>query len=145
MIKDIFTPENIQILIQLFLAVALAGLIGLERQKAQKSAGLRTYALVGVGACILTILSIGAFDEFIGLTSFDPSRIISNIVISIGFIGGGLIFHQGLKVEGLTTATGLWVAAILGIAVGLQLYFLAIAGTFISFILLGILRKFNLD
>ena len=142
---DFFTSEKTDIIIKLLLAVFLAGIIGIERQKAQKAAGFRTYGLVGLGACMLTILSVGAFDDYIGLTSFDPSRIISNIIVSIGFIGAGIIFHQGIKVEGLTTAAGIWLAAIIGIAVGMELYFLAITGTIIAFIIMGILRKLNLD
>lgn len=142
---DFLSPDNLKIIIQLFMAVLLAGLLGFERQRAQKPAGLRTYALVGLGACILTIISVNAFDRFIGVASFDPSRIISNIIVGIGFIGAGLIFHQGIKVEGLTTATGIWVAAALGIAVGLEMYFLAAAGTIAAFILLGILKRLDIE
>lgn len=142
---DFFTPEKTDIIVKLILAVFLAGIIGVERQKAQKSAGFRTYGLVSLGACMLSIVSVGAFNDYIGLTSFDPSRIISNIIVSIGFIGAGIIFHQGIKVEGLTTAAGIWLSAIIGIAVGMEFYFLAIAGTIITFIIMGILRKLNLD
>lgn len=142
---DFLSSDNLKIIIQLFMAVLLAGLLGFERQRAQKPAGLRTYALVGLGACMLTFISMNAFDRFIGVTSFDPSRIISNIIVGIGFIGAGLIFHQGIKVEGLTTATGIWVAAALGIAVGLEMYFLAVAGTIAAFILLGILKRLDIE
>ena len=94
---------------------------------------------------MLTLVSVSAFDKYIGLTNFDPSRIISNIIVSIGFIGAGIIFHQGIKVEGLTTAAGIWLAAIIGIAIGMEFYFLAIAGTVITFVIMGILRKFKMD
>ncbi|MEK7626960.1 MAG: MgtC/SapB family protein [Patescibacteria group bacterium] len=142
---NFFTLEKIDIIIKLLLAVFLAGIIGIERQRAQKAAGFRTYGLVGLGACMLTLVSVSAFDKYIGLTNFDPSRIISNIVVSIGFIGAGIIFHQGIKVEGLTTAAGIWLAAIIGIAIGMEFYFLAIAGTVITFVIMGILRKFKMD
>ncbi|OWK27448.1 MAG: hypothetical protein US76_04465 [Parcubacteria group bacterium GW2011_GWA2_38_13b] len=138
-------PDKTDIIIKLLLAVFLAGIIGIERQRAQKAAGFRTYSLIGLGACMLTVVSIGAFDDYIGITSFDPSRIISNIIVSIGFIGAGLIFHQGIKVEGLTTAAGIWLAAIIGISVGMELYFLAIAGTVVAFIIMGVLRKLKLE
>lgn len=141
---NFFTPEKIDIIIKLLLTVFLAGVIGIERQRAQKAAGFRTHSLVGLGACMLTLVSVGAFGDYIGLTGFDPSRIISNIIVSIGFIGAGIIFHQGIKVEGLTTAAGIWLAAIIGIAVGTELYFLAIAGTVAAFIIMGVLRKMSL-
>lgn len=145
MLASFFTPEKTEIIIKLILAALLAGIMGIERQKAQKSAGFRTYSLVSVGACMLTLVSVGSFNDYIGITNFDPSRIISNIIVSIGFIGAGIIFHQGLKVEGLTTATGIWVAAIIGISIGVDFYFLAIAGTVIAFMIMGILRRFNFD
>lgn len=141
----VLSPDKIEIIVKLVVAAFLAGLIGIERQKAQKSAGFRTYSLVSLGACMLTLISNQAFGDYIGITNFDPSRIISNIVVSIGFIGAGIIFHQGLKIEGLTTATGIWIAAIIGISIGIDFYFLAIMGTAVAFIIMGILRKFNLD
>ena len=127
------------------MSIVLAEVTGLERQRAQKSAGFRTYAIVSLGACMISLVSIGAFSDSIGVTNFDPSRIISNIIVSSGFIGAGIIFHQGLKVEGLTTAAGIWVSAIIGIAVALNFYFLAIAGTLIVLILMGIFGRFDLD
>ncbi len=144
-LNSIFNQENIIILIKLALSVVLAGFIGLERQKAQKSAGFRTYALVSLGACMISLVSLDAFDRFIGITNFDPSRVISNVIVSIGFLGAGIIFHQGLKVEGITTAAGIWVSAIIGITVAVEFYFLAIAGTVTALILMSIFRRFNLD
>lgn len=123
---------------QLVLATLLGGLIGLEREYNRKEAGLRTFALVSLGAAFFTIISLEAMKTFVvpGNTGFDPTRIIGQIVLGIGFIGGGLIIHREFHVEGLTTAAGLWVTAAIGAAVGVKLYLLAI---FVAVIVLAVL------
>lgn len=111
------------ILGRLLLAAVCSGLIGYERETAQKSAGLRTHTLVGVGAAVFTIASIAGFD------SGDESRVAAQIVTGIGFLGAGAIFREGAIVTGLTTAAGLWVVASIGIAAGSGSYWLAAIGT----------------
>lgn len=106
-----------EIFIRILIAAALGALIGFERERSHKSAGLRTNALVAMGAALLTIISL----SFVG-PGADPSRIISNIIVGIGFIGGGAILHEGSKVVGITTAATLWVVAAIGIAVGMGFY-----------------------
>src|SRR3989304_1086875 len=112
----IFSAENLEIFWQLTLAVLLGAAIGLERQLARKTAGMRTFALVSVGAALFSIISKYAFREFWGLPGFDPSRIASQVVVGIGFLGAGLIILRQDKIQGLTTAAGLWVSAAIGMA-----------------------------
>lgn len=120
-------PVILQILKQLLLAVVLGGLIGFERWYNKKPAGLRTYSLVALGACIFTIISTTGFNA--DIRGFDPSRVVSQIVVGIGFLGVGIIFQKENIVQGLTTAAGLWVTAAIGTAVGLHLYTLAVLAT----------------
>jgi len=133
-----FSPGSSQIIIQLVLAVLLGGLIGLEREFKKKEAGLQTYSLVTLGSCVFTIISFKLFYFFLATTnvSFDPSRVIQAVAVGIGFLGAGVIFRQSSGTVGLTTAAGLWVSASVGIAVGAEFYFLAVAGTFLTLLVL---------
>jgi putative Mg2+ transporter-C (MgtC) family protein len=108
----VFTPED---LIKVLIAVVIGGIIGMEREIHSKAAGLRTITLITIGATIFTILS-----EKFG----DPStsRIAANIVTGIGFLGAGVILFAEGKLKGLTTASSIWVAAALGMAVGVGEY-----------------------
>lgn len=137
---NLFTPETTEILWQLIASMFLGALIGLEREYQGKSAGLRTYALVSLGACLFTIVSTRGFQEFAGLYNVDPSRIAAQIVVGIGFIGGGLIFLRRDVVYGLTTAAGLWISAALGMAIGAGLYSAAILTAVIALLILSLLK-----
>ena len=130
---------GIEIIGQLLLATVLGAIVGLEREIKRKEAGLQTYSLVALGSCIFTITSFELFNFFLNKTgvTFDPSSIIQAIAIGIGFIGAGVIFRQPSGIVGLTTAAGLWVVAAIGIAVGAQLYSLAVLATFLSLLLLS--------
>lgn len=120
---------------ELALAFALSTLIGLEREWRQKSAGLRTHALVGVGAALFLQVSKYGFNDVIGpQVNLDPSRVAAQIVTGIGFIGGGLIFVRGDAVRGLTTAATIWVTAAVGMAAGAGLAILAVAVTAAHFV-----------
>jgi putative Mg2+ transporter-C (MgtC) family protein len=115
---------------ELALAFALSSLIGLEREWRQKSAGLRTHALVGLGAALFLIISKYGFTDVLGpRVVLDPSRVAAQIVTGIGFIGGGLIFVRGDAVRGLTTAAIVWVTAAIGMACGAGLPLLALGVT----------------
>lgn len=116
---------------RLALALALSAAIGLERELAQKSAGLRTYTLVGLGSALFMLISkYGFFDVLEPKTVvLDPSRVAAQIVSGIGFIGAGLIFVRRDSVRGLTTAAGVWLTAAVGAACGASLSVLAIATT----------------
>lgn len=124
------TASFFQIAFQLLLAVGLGAFIGFEREFKRKRAGLQTYALVSLGACIFAIIAFQLVDY--KLQTIDVSRIIQAIAIGIGFIGGGVIFQRPSKIEGLTTAAGLWVAGSIGLAVGIKFYFLAVLATFFT-------------
>ncbi|MFY9461734.1 MAG: MgtC/SapB family protein [Candidatus Sungiibacteriota bacterium] len=140
MIASILDPETLSIFIQLLLAVFLGALIGLERELQGKSAGLRTYALVSLGACLFTIVPLYGFKGFLDVSALDPSRVAAQVVLGIGFLGGGIIFLKGDIVYGLTTAAGLWISAALGVAVGAGLYWAAIFATFIALAILNVLK-----
>ena len=140
----IFSNDFLQVFGQLSLAMFLGALIGAERRLAHKMAGMRTFALVRLGAALFTIISQIAFAEFSGKAGFDPSRIASQIVVGIGFLGAGAIMLQESKIRGLTTAAGLWVTAAIGMSVGYKMFTVAIAATFLTliiFVCLWIIEK----
>lgn len=118
-------------IIELVFALVFSSLIGLERELGHKSAGLRTHALVGVGAALFMLVSKYGFTDVrdLGNISLDPSRVAAQIVSGIGFIGGGLIFVRRNSVQGLTTAAVVWVTAAVGSACGAGLPILAGAVT----------------
>jgi len=140
-----FDISQFQLILQLFLAALLGGLVGLEREYKRKEAGLKTFSLVCLASSLFTSLSIWLSSHyFFYLRSFvqvDPGRVIQAVAIGIGFIGSGIIIYRKAQVEGLTTAAALWTSAAIGIAVGLRLYVLAIAATSLT---LGILATFRL-
>src|SRR5437016_10689411 len=120
---------------RLALALGLSSVIGIEREIRQKSAGLRTYALVGVGSALFMLVSQYGFADVIGKhVTLDPSRVAAQIVSGIGFIGGGIIFVRRDTVRGLTTAAGVWVAAAVGMACGGNLPIVAVATTLAYFL-----------
>jgi putative Mg2+ transporter-C (MgtC) family protein len=116
---------------ELGLAFLLSALIGLEREIRHKSAGLRTYTLVGFGAALIMLVSKYGFMNVLvnNRIVLDPSRIAAQIVTGIGFIGGGLIFVRRTNVRGLTTAAIVWLTAAIGMACGAGLPILALAVT----------------
>lgn len=142
MFQLFFSPENLEIFGQIALATLLGALIGIERKLARKTAGMRTFALVASGAATFSIISQLAFENFVG-SSFDPSRIASQVVVGIGFIGAGSILSSQNKVRGLTTAAGLWVSAAIGMAVAYKLYSIAIFATAITVFILVFLWLFE--
>jgi putative Mg2+ transporter-C (MgtC) family protein len=114
---------------ELGLAFVLSALIGVEREIRHKSAGLRTYTLVGFGAALIMLVSKYGFMNILETNRvvLDPSRIAAQIVTGIGFIGGGLIFVRRTNVRGLTTAAIVWLTAAIGMACGAGLPVLALA------------------
>ncbi len=133
-----------QIFLQLILATLLGAIVGLEREYKRRAAGLRTYSLVSLGAALFTILGLKAAEMYIDFNNsslgIDPSRIIGQIVLGIGFLGAGLIIIRESRVEGLTTAAGLWVVAAVGAAVGVKLYLIAFFAAFLTLGILSVLR-----
>ncbi len=115
---------------ELVLAFGLSSMIGIEREWRQKSAGLRTHALVGLGSALFVLISKYGFSDVLGSHAIlDPSRVAAQVVTGIGFIGGGLIFVRGDAVRGLTTAAMVWVTAAIGMACGAGLVILALLAT----------------
>jgi putative Mg2+ transporter-C (MgtC) family protein len=121
---------------ELGLALVLSAVIGLEREMRQKSAGLRTYTLVGLASALIILISKYGFTNILadGRIVLDPSRMAAQIVSGIGFIGGGVIFVRKDLVRGLTTATTIWVTSAVGMACGAGLPLLAIAVTGANFV-----------
>jgi putative Mg2+ transporter-C (MgtC) family protein len=121
---------------RLILAVFLGMIVGLEREKAHKPAGLRTHMLVSLGSCLFMIVSL----EF----SFDPARIAAGVVTGVGFIGAGTIIAERDKIVGVTTAASLWVTSAIGLSVGAGNYVLASIASLLALLILFlrvILRK----
>lgn len=115
-------------LVRLLLAVALGGVIGFERESVDKPAGFRTHILVCLGAALFALVSR---EGFFG-SGADPSRVASNIVVGIGFLGAGTIWRTGATVQGLTTAASLWSVAAIGTATGIGYYSGAVGATAIT-------------
>lgn len=135
---------ELEFIIRIFVAALLGGAIGLEREYRAKEAGFRTHFLVALGSALFMIVSAYGFEGAM-LTPehrWDVSRVASQVVSGIGFIGAGtIIFHKSENVvRGLTTAAGLWVTAAIGLACGGGMYVLSIASTFL--VLVG-LEAFN--
>jgi len=130
--------SQIQTILQLILSLVFGGVIGLEREYKKKGAGLQTYSLVALGACIFTIVGSENFYYFLGQPgiAFDPSRIILAVATGIGFIGAGVIIYRQDHVEGLTTAAGLWLVSAIGVAVGMKFYLLSFTSTLLAIIIL---------
>jgi len=127
---DWFTSSTLTEVFLLVLAFVLSTVIGVERQRKLKSAGLRTHALVGLGAAVFTLVSAYGFSSVVGSSVvLDPSRIAAQIVSGIGFIGAGVIFVRQNAVTGLTTAASIWVTAGIGMACGAGMPVLAVTAT----------------
>lgn len=137
------TGQGLLQLEELLLAFLLSALVGLEREIRQKSAGLRTYTLVGVSAALFMLVSKYGFTDVLvtGRVVLDPSRVAAQIVSGIGFIGGGVIFMRRDIVRGLTTAASVWLTAALGMACGAGLPVLAVTTTIIHFIIMFVFPR----
>lgn len=119
-------------------AAVLGGIIGLDREYRAKDAGFRTHFLVALGSALFMILSKYGFGDILKSdnVSLDPSRIASQVVTGIGFIGAGTIIFQKQMVRGLTTAAGLWVTSAIGLTCGAGMYMLALVATVLSLLCL---------
>ncbi|MCC6792249.1 MAG: MgtC/SapB family protein [Thermomicrobiales bacterium] len=124
---------NLEIFERVMLSLVAGAIIGLEREWKNKPAGVRTYALVCEGSALFMITSLMLNQEIVaGGGISDPSRIASTVVQGVGFIAGGVIFTHKAKVQGLTTAAGLWVTAAIGLAVGAGFYAITIIGVLVA-------------
>jgi putative Mg2+ transporter-C (MgtC) family protein len=125
---------DIEFGLRLLISFAIGTAIGLEREYRSKAAGLRTMIMICLGATIFTEISIQ-------LGGNTPDRIASTIISGIGFLGAGVIFKDGLSVSGITTATTIWIAAALGMAVGAGEYFIAVVGSAVVLVVLVLFEK----
>lgn len=126
---------------KLVLSLVLGATIGIERRRKGQIAGLRTFALISMGATLAMLISIYIPQEYLGLKNGDPGRIAAQVVSGVGFLGAGAIIQMKGSVRGLTTAAGIWMTACIGLAVGAGMYLISIIATLlIIFILVHIER-----
>ena len=139
-----FTSVDLDAVIRLSLALILGAIVGFERETAGKSAGVRTYGLVALGASLFSYISIVGFPVAEGGIA-DPARIAAQVVVGIGFLGAGLIIFREDRVQGLTTAAGLWVVAGIGMSTGAGLHGLAVVATILGVIAFRFMHVFDID
>jgi putative Mg2+ transporter-C (MgtC) family protein len=131
------TPwTEVDVILRLVLAAAVGGVIGLDRERAHKWAGIRTLLLVCLGSALFTIVSIFGFGD-----PADPARLAAGIVVGIGFLGAGVILHSEKGVVGLTTAAAVWAIAAVGVAIGCGLYLIALATAVLMLVALRLHTK----
>ena len=130
----------ILVVIAILLSVILCGVIGIEREWRGRSAGLRTHLLVGVGSCVIMIISIYGFPEIFG-EKRDVARLAAQIITGVGFLGAGAIIHRNSGIKGLTTAGTIWVVMAIGIACGSFNFVIAILTTLVIVLVLTIFKK----
>lgn len=128
---------------RLLLAMLIGCVVGWERKRKGQVAGLRTFTLISMGACLAMLLSIYVPQEYLGLKNGDPGRIAAQVVTGVGFLGGGAMIQQKGSIRGLTTAAGIWVVATLGMAVGVGMYGAALVATLLVMVTLISLEKWE--
>ncbi|NDJ34476.1 MAG: MgtC/SapB family protein [Chloroflexi bacterium] len=134
MLTSIISLEQQMLIVgQVLIAALLSMIIGIDREERDKSAGMRTHMLVGVGAALFTSLSLVAFPDS------ETARVAANVVTGVGFLGAGVIYKGEEKVHDLTTAASIWTTAAVGMAVGAGLWLLAAAATVLIWIILRLL------
>ena len=133
----------VTVVVRLFLAALMGGLVGLERESVNRPAGFRTHVLVCVGSALIMMVSMDMYAMYRGMTDADPTRIAAQVVSGIGFLGAGTIMREGVNVRGLTTAASLWVVAGVGLAVGAGPYIPAVTTVFIVLFTLVLLSRFE--
>lgn len=132
--------NEISVILRIFLAMLLGGLIGMEREKSKRPAGFRTHILVCVGSCMTALVGLFVWNEMGNVT--DPVRISAQVISGIGFLGvGTILVKEHDHITGLTTAAGLWTTAVIGIACGYGFYIVSLVGTFVVTVTSAILFK----
>ena len=127
---------TLDLVLRLLVAGLIGGMVGLEREVRGRDPGVRTHALVALGAALFTIAGAYGFGDISRSTNVDPARIAAQVATGIGFIGAGAIIRSGFSVRGLTTAATLWMSAALGVTVGAGAYVPALAATLTAFAIL---------
>ena len=133
--------NTVSSIFKLCLSLMLGCCVGFERKRKGQIAGVRTFALISMGATLAMLLSIYVPQEYLGLKNGDPGRIAAQVVTGIGFLGAGAIIQMKGSVTGLTTAAGIWMIAAIGMAVGVGMYLLAIVATGLILVVLVILER----
>ena len=138
-------PYNTELFIRLITALGLGALLGIERIVAHKSAGVRTHALISMGAALFVIVSDEAIAKYLvlGVTGVQPTYVLAQIVVAIGFLTGGLFLKHENHVSGLTTASGLWITAGIGSAIGFGLYAVGIMAAALTLFIFTVLWMFE--
>lgn len=133
--------NTLSISLRIVLSVICGGILGIERGKANQSAGMRTYILVSLGATLVMLTGQYMYDMF---ATGDPARLGAQVVSGIGFLGAGSIIVEGkVKVRGLTTAAGLWTSACIGLAIGIGFYEGGIIATVVVFLVISKFKSFS--
>ena len=130
----------VKMLMRIGIAVLLGGLIGLERENAKQTAGLRTHILISLGAALVMCTGQFLFQAYSGWNNIDPTRLGAQVISGVGILCAGTIMKEGATVKGLTTATGLWCTACIALAAGGGAYIPAAAATVMAVIVLRVLR-----
>ncbi len=142
--EHILNIGTMDIIIKLSVAILCGMIIGIERVWAHKTAGMRTYALVAMGSALFVLVSEAMVQAYTGFSGMNPLMIVAQIVVGVGFLGTGLIFSHDSKIMGMTTATGLWVSAGIGMAAGFGLFSMAFIATVLTlfiFIVLWVIEE----
>ena len=136
--------EGAYMLIRLLTAGICGVIIGFERSRRQKDAGIRTHMIVALGAALAMVVSKYGFFDMLQYEGFraDASRIASNVITGVGFLGAGVIFVKDVSIKGLTTAAGIWATASVGLAVGAGMYTVAIGSTILMVVFQFVFHKF---
>ena len=139
---EIFQNYNLEFALRLGIAMICGGVIGIERTRRNKGAGIKTHMLVCVGAALFVIMSKYGFLDIIQVdgAKVDVSRVAASVTTGVGFLGGGIIFLRGNSVHGLTTAASVWATAAIGAALGVGMYLLGITSTILIVVLQIILH-----
>lgn len=149
LLKEFYTQINslevnmVNCMFRLVLSMVLGMVVGAERKRKGQIAGIRTFALISMGACLAMLLSIYVPQVYLGLKNGDPGRIAAQVITGIGFLGGGAMIHMKGAVRGLTTAAGIWMTAIIGMAVGIGMYLCSIGATLLILLTLVTFEQYE--
>lgn len=149
LLHSIYTDINsleitlVNAVFKLVLSMVLGILVGVERKRKGQIAGVRTFALISMGACMAMLLSIYVPQIYVGLKNGDPGRIAAQVITGVGFLGGGAMIHMKGSVRGLTTAAGIWMTATIGMAVGVGMYWCSILATGMILVTLVLLETWE--
>ena len=133
--------DQSELLLRIAIACVLGILIGNERKNRNKSAGVRTHAIVAMGSALMMVVSKYGFVDIMDYGKFDGARIAAQVVSGVGFLGAGIIFVRNKLVSGLTTSAGIWATAGVGLAMGAGLYVIGIASALMIILMQGITHK----